>query len=75
MSFNQPAQQYNPVYTPVSQPSTPTRADSTVLMAGMSGLRPSKRPELSNVFNTSVGSPGGLGRKPATSKRSLIGGA
>jgi len=75
MSFGaSPAPTYNPT-TPMPAAYTPTKADSTVLMAGMSGLRPSKRPELSNIFNTSVGGTGGLGRKPSTSKRSLIGGA
>lgn len=77
MSFNTGASSYNPGYvsqTPLPPAYTPTKADSTVLMAGLAGLRPSGRPELSNKFQTSSGGTGGLGRKPATSKRALIGG-
>jgi hypothetical protein len=75
MSFgnNQPA--YNPALTaPAPAPAyTPTRADSTVITAGMTGIRP-KSPALSTSFQSLVGGAGGLGRKPATAKRALIGG-
>lgn len=56
-------------------PNTPTQADRTVLMAGLMGLRPTRRPELSTQFATSGGSQGsGVGRKPGVAKRTLIGG-
>lgn len=77
MSFgnNQPA--YNPNLTQPAAPApayTPTRADATVITSGMTGIRP-KSPAISNSFQSLVGGAGGLGRKPATAKRSLIGGA
>lgn len=73
MSFgnNQPA--YNPGFTSPPPAYTPTRADASVITAGMTGIRP-KSPGQSNSFQSLVGGAGGLGRKPATAKRSLIGG-
>ncbi len=59
--------------SPTSPPYTPTRADSTVIAGGMAGLRP-RNPGLSTAFRSIVGGSGGLGRKPSTSKRALIGG-
>ncbi len=76
MSFGAPQQQYNPNLVAASAPApayTPTRADSTVITAGMTGIRP-KSAALSNSFKSLVGGQGGLGRKPSTAKRSLIGG-
>lgn len=75
MSFNQPQPTYNPnLNVPPPPAYTPTRADSSVITAGMTGIRP-KSPGMSTSFQSLVGGAGGLGRKPATAKRSLIGGA
>lgn len=77
MSFGSAAPTYNPALTQsAAAPAyTPTRADSSVITAGLTGLRPTNNPSLSTTFKTLVGGAGGLGRKPATAKRSLIGGS
>lgn len=75
MSFaqqqNQEAQ-HNPALVQ-KPPNAPTKADSTVLLAGLMGLRPRSNPSLSTAF--SVGNSGGLGRRPGLQKRLAIGGA
>jgi hypothetical protein len=53
--------------------NTPTRADASVITAGLYGIRPNRSPARSNTFNSGGASPT-LGRKPDTAKRSLIGG-
>ncbi len=68
-------QNYNPALvadTP-KPANTPTKADSTVLLAGLMGMRPRNNPALSTNFAT--GSGGGLGRRPALQKRVQMGGA
>lgn len=75
MSFGPQQSAYNPnlVASTPAPAYTPTRADSSVITAGMTGMRP-KSPALSTSFKSLVGGQGGLGRKPATAKRALIGG-
>lgn len=72
----------NPVATGAAVAPTPTGPAYTPILpnAGVgggatlfSGLK-STSPSLSSVFKTLVGGAGGLGRKPSTSKRALIGG-
>lgn len=58
-----------PAYTPIL-PNAGVGGGATAF----TGLR-SSSPALSSVFQTLVGGTGGLGRKPSTSKRALIGGA
>lgn len=74
MSFGQQQPTYNPNLNVPPPAYTPTRADSSVITAGMTGIRP-RSPGTSTSFQSLVGGAGGLGRKPATAKRSLIGGA
>lgn len=65
----------NPAITPGTPtlPSPPiTSSDPSVLLAGLMGLEPTKSPALSTSFATSP-TPG-LGRRPALSKRVVIGG-
>lgn len=54
-----------PAYTPIA-------ANSSVLLAGLMGLRPSSNPAISANFATGQNS--GLGRRPALAKRTVIGG-
>lgn len=51
----------------------PTRADSSVITAGLIGFRPNRSPSRSNAFSSGAAT-SALGRKPDTLKRSLIGG-
>ena len=75
MAFGGGGQQSTPQYNPALPAYTPTRADTSVLTAGLIGMRPNRSPARSNQFNAgSAGNTPGLGRKPGTSKRSLIGG-
>ena len=63
---------YNPAIT--APPAyTPQKADSTVLLAGLMGLRPKQNPAISTSFAT--GSSPGLGRRPSLLKRVNLGGA
>lgn len=55
-------------------PYTPTRADGSIVTAGILPIQPSKIPSQSNAFATFIGGMGGLGRKPALAGRTLIGG-
>lgn len=67
------------VTTPTSEggpkppPNAPQAANSSVLLAGLMGLRQNKNPALSAAFRT--GTTGALGRRPSLSKRTAIGGA
>lgn len=62
--------------TPSSPAYTPTHADPSVITAGLAGYKPGQNnPALSTTFKTLIGGAGGLGRKAATARRSLIGGA
>lgn len=54
--------------------STP-RSDFSVVLAGQVGRRADRSPSRSNNFVSLVGGAGGLGRRSAESKRTLIGGA
>ena len=54
-----------PAYTPIA-------ANSSVLLAGLMGLRPNNNPAISSSFAT--GQSSGLGRRPALAKRISIGG-
>lgn len=66
------SQNYNPAIT--APPAyTPQKADSSVLLAGLMGLRPKTNPALSTSFAT--GSSPGLGRRPSLLKRVNLGGA
>lgn len=57
-------------------PYTPTHADPSVITAGLAGYRPGQsNSALSTQFKSLIGGAGGLGRKAAATKRSLIGGA
>lgn len=60
--------------TPGAPPYTPTRADGSIVTAGIIAPQPSKIPSQSNAFATFIGGAGGLGRKPALAGRTLIGG-
>lgn len=72
MSFGGGQANYNPNLVSTAAPAyTPTRADNTVVQSGP--VR-SASPALSTSFKSLVGGAGGLGRKPGTAKRSLIGG-
>jgi len=71
MTSSRRSTQSNPELT--KPPFTPTSANSSVLLAGLMGLRPQRNPALSANFAT--GSSGGLGRRPALSKRNILGGA
>ena len=51
------------------------RSDFSVVLAGQVGKRPDRSPARSNNFISLVGGAGGLGRRSAEAKRSLIGGA
>jgi hypothetical protein len=55
-----------PAYNPVN-------ADSTVLLAGLMGMRPDRSAALSTDFST--GSTSGMGRRPSLQKRVALGGA
>lgn len=55
-----------PAYTPIA-------ANSSVLLAGLMGLRPNSNPALSANFNTG-GASGALARRPFLAGRALIGG-
>lgn len=75
MSFGGQTPAYNPSLAPAPPAYAPTRASATNLQSALVGLRGIKSPSISNNFNSLVGGAGGLGRKPSTAKRSLIGGA
>ena len=51
------------------------RSDFSVVLAGQVGRRADRSPSRSNNFVSLVGGAGGLGRRSAESKRTLIGGA
>lgn len=68
MSFKQP--QLPNIPAPAN---TPTRADASVITAGLFGFRPRPSAGRSNAFNSGSAT-SALGRKPDTVKRSLIGG-
>lgn len=51
------------------------RSDFSVVLAGQVGKRADRSPSRSNNFVSLVGGAGGLGRRSAESKRTLIGGA
>lgn len=64
------------VNSPASPAYTPGHADPSVITAGLAGFKPGQdNPGLSTTFKTLIGGAGGLGRKAATARRSLIGGA
>jgi hypothetical protein len=66
--------QHNPTLTASpAPPNAPQQANSSVLLAGLMGLRPNRNPALSTSFN--AGTTGGLGRRPSLAKRVAIGGA
>lgn len=77
-SFNRTGGGNNSATTPTtpSLPSTPRAANSTVLLAGLMGLRPRTNPALTTSFASGSGSAasGGYARKPALSKRLVLGG-
>lgn len=61
---------------PSSPAYTPGHADPSVITAGLAGFKPGQdNPALATTFKTLIGGAGGLGRKAATARRSLIGGA
>jgi hypothetical protein len=53
-------------------PFTPRAASSSVLLAGLMGMRPQNNPALNTGFTT--GGQPGLGRRPALQKRVGLGG-
>jgi hypothetical protein len=71
MSFGAPATiSHNPS---IPKPAnTPIQANSSVLLAGLMGLRPRNNPALSNNF--APGASTGLARRPALAKRTTTGG-
>ena len=77
MSFGGGSSQSNVTQVAKSAPPppyTPTRADGSIVTAGILAPQPSKIPSQSNAFATFIGGAGGLGRKPSLAGRTLIGG-
>lgn len=61
--------------SPMKPPFNPTRADTSVLLAGLMGMRPKRSPALSSAFTPQGISSGGLSRHSYLGKRQALGGA
>lgn len=56
----------------VEPPYTPTAANSSVILAGITGMKPNRVAALNTNFST--GGSGGLARRPGLEKRTMLGG-